>query len=52
MKFIAEIRKVEMKKTASLDAEYRVVFVTNDSSVLALGAIPTDETVEVEVNHG
>jgi hypothetical protein len=51
MKFIAEIKKVEMHKLVSLDNEYRIVLVTNNSDIMELGKIPPDEVVEVEINE-
>jgi hypothetical protein len=49
MKFEAEIKEVKSKKTVSLDLEYRVVLVTNDPTVLSLGAIDPSSTISVEV---
>lgn len=49
MKFKAEIKQVKSQKSASLDIVYTVQFVTEDPNVLALGTLPADETVNVEV---
>ena len=49
MKFEAEIKEVKSKKLASLDIEYRVVFTTNDPTVLSLGAVSPESMVTVEV---
>lgn len=49
MKFVAEVKEVKSRKTASLDQLYRVVLETNDSAILALGALPPDITVTVEI---
>ena len=49
MKFQAEIKEVKSKKLASLDIEYRVVFTTNDPTVLSLGAVDPTTLVTVEV---
>lgn len=51
MNFKAEVKEVKARKTPSLDMEYRVVLVTNDSKVLELGAIEGDQLVEVEVTQ-
>ena len=48
-KFVAEIKQVSSKKTASLDIEYRVVLSTDDPRVLELGKLPADSLVNVEV---
>lgn len=48
-KFVAEIRKVTSKKTASLDIVYQVVLETNDPAVMMLGAINADMLVDVTV---
>lgn len=49
MKFKAEIKQVKSQKSASLDIVYSVQLVTEDPSVLALGTLPADEVVDVEV---
>lgn len=49
MKFIAEVKEVKSKKSASLDMTYRVVLETSDPNLLALGALPPDITVTVEI---
>lgn len=49
MQFEAEIKETKQIKK-SLDNEYGVKFITNDPSVLQLGALPPDITVKVEVS--
>jgi hypothetical protein len=49
MIFNAEVKEVNAKKTASLDVMYRVVLLTSDSSVLALGALEGDSMLKVRV---
>lgn len=53
MKFSAEIKQVQSKKTTSYyitnDLEFKIVFVSNDPGVLALGAMSPDQLVNVEV---
>ena len=49
MNFQAEIKQVQSKKTSSNDLEFRIVFVTNDPGVLALGAMSPESLVNVEV---
>lgn len=48
-RFIAEIKQVTSRKTASLDIEYKVVLVTNDPQVMNLGLIEADRLVDVVV---
>jgi hypothetical protein len=47
--FQAEVKEVNAKKTASLDVTYKVVLLTSDPNVLALGAIDGDLMVKVSV---
>lgn len=49
IQFLAEVIEVKSKKTASLDVTYRVVFQTNDLSVLSLGTLDGDTMVDVKV---
>lgn len=47
--FDAEIKQVTSKKLASLDVAHRVVFETDESSVVALGMLDGDVRVRVTV---
>ena len=47
--FNAEIKETKAKKTASLDISYRLVFDTENPSVLALGALPADKILKVTI---
>jgi hypothetical protein len=47
--FLAEIKKVEAKKLASLDMEIRLTVATDETKVLDLGKIPSDQAVKVTV---
>lgn len=49
--FIGEIKKVEARKTVSLDMVYKIVIETPDASILSLGALPPDITVKVEIKE-
>jgi aspartokinase-like uncharacterized kinase len=49
MTFVAEVRKVQARKTISNDIEYEVVLRTSDITALSLGAIPGDKTVRVVI---
>ena len=50
--FLAEIRKVESRKLITNDTEAKVVFTSNDTSVLDLGKLPPDQIVRVTVEDG
>lgn len=47
--FEAEIKEVKAYKTASLDSQFSIKFLTDDSSILSLGALPSDKLVRVSV---
>lgn len=49
LSFLAEIKQVSAKKTASLDLEYRVVFSSDDPVVNSLGLVSADQLVRVTV---
>ncbi|WP_439946497.1 hypothetical protein [Streptomyces sp. BBFR109] len=49
LKFDAEVKEVNSKKTASLDVVHKVVFYTDNPAVLALAALPGDAMVKVTV---
>ena len=50
MNFIAELKQVSSKKTASLDIVYKIVLETNDPQVLGLGALKPEALLRVEVS--
>ena len=47
--FDAEVRQVNAKKTASLDVTYKLELMTDDVSVLALGALDGDKMIKVTI---
>lgn len=49
IEFVAEIKQVSTKKTASLDMEYRVVLASNDPLVNTLGLVDADSLVNCRV---
>ena len=49
LKFNAELQSVSSKKLKSLDMEYKVTLLTNDSRVLSLGMLDADTMLMVEV---
>lgn len=50
LSFIAEVKSVSSRKTASLDMEYKVTLVTNNPELLSLGTLNADQLVNVEVS--
>lgn len=49
IEFLAEIKSVNAKKTASLDVTYKLELLTDDVSVLALGALDGDKMIKVSI---
>lgn len=49
IEFVAEIKQVTAKKTASLDMEYRVVLASEDELVNTLGLVSADSLVKCRV---
>jgi len=49
MEFIAEVKKVSQRKTASLDQVYQVVLETDNPQILDLGKLPADVVVKITV---
>jgi len=49
IEFIAEIKETKQIKKG-LDNEHSVKFITGDSTILSLGALPSDKTVKVIVS--
>lgn len=47
--FIGEIKSVQAKKLASLDVGYTVTLYTDDSTVLALGALDGNSRLKVTI---
>lgn len=47
--FEAEVTKVEIKKTVSMDREYKVIIITDDPKVLQLAAFVNENTVKVSI---
>ena len=49
LEFTAEIKQVTAKKLASLDISYNLLLNTDDSQVLALGALDGETLIKVTV---
>lgn len=49
LEFTAEIKQVTAKKLASLDVSYNLLLNTDDSQVLALGALDGNTLIKVTV---
>lgn len=47
--FIGEVKKVESRKTASLDVEHRVTFASDDVTVSELSKLNGDSLVKVTI---
>lgn len=47
--FNAEVKQVTAKKLASLDVSYNLLLNTDDSSVLALGALDGDTMLRISI---
>mgnify|MGYP001587802550 CR=1 FL=1 len=47
--FLAELKKVDMKKSLSLDRVFSVVVSTDDPVVLKLGEFPADTLFRIQV---
>ena len=47
--FIAEIKEVKQVKLVSLDNQYSIKLITDDSRILDLGKLPPDTLVEVKI---
>lgn len=47
--YTCEIKKVQSKKTQSLDLEYEAILRTSDPGLLELGLIPADTLVKITV---
>lgn len=52
LKFTAEVKEVNAKKTASLDVLYRITLQTSEPTVLALGALEGDSLLNVTMEVG
>ena len=49
LEFNAEIKSINAEKTASLDVTYKLELMTDDVSVLALGALDGDKMIKVSI---
>jgi len=49
MKFKAEIKQTKQTKKVSLDNEYTILLVTDESKIMDLGKLAPDTLVEVEI---
>ena len=52
LEFDAEIKRTSQLKKASLDNEYQLLLVTDNSDILELGKLPPDVVVKVRVDYG
>ena len=50
MKFKAQLKEVKGTGKPSLDMEYRVVLITDESHVLDLGKFPYDTKFKIDVD--
>ena len=48
-KFLAEIKKVSSRKSASLDVVYQLVLETDDQTIMDLGKLPADALLKITV---
>lgn len=49
LEFIAEVKQVSSKKTASLDVEHRVTLASDDMTVSELSKLSGDALVKVSI---
>jgi hypothetical protein len=49
LSFIAEIKEVKQQKLVSLDNQYSIKLLTDDSKILDLGKLPPDTLVKVNI---
>jgi len=49
LSFIAEIKEVKQQKLISLDNQYSIKLITDDSKILDLGKLPPDTLVKVDI---
>jgi hypothetical protein len=50
LSFIAEIKEVKQQKLVSLDNQYSIKLLTDDSKILDLGKLPPDTLVKVNID--
>jgi hypothetical protein len=48
--FDAEVIKVEVKKTVSLDREFKIILITDNPDTLELAQFVNEKTVKVSVS--
>jgi len=48
--FIAEIKEVKQQKLVSLDNQYSIRLITDNSQILDLGKLPPDQLVKVSID--
>lgn len=51
IEFTAEVIEIKAKKTASLDKEFRVVFITENPDVLQLNEAISNYVVRVKIDR-
>lgn len=49
LSFIAEIKEVKQQKLVSLDNQYSIKLITDNSQILDLGKLPPDTLVKVNI---
>lgn len=49
LSFVAEIKQVTSKKTASLDVSYQLLLLTDDPTVMSLGLLDGNTLIKVSV---
>lgn len=49
--FIAEIKEVKQQKLVSLDNQYSIRLITDNSQILDLGKLPPDTLVKVSIEE-
>lgn len=47
LRFLAEVKEVKARKTASLDVEYTLKVVSDDPLILSLGNLKPDALLEI-----
>jgi len=50
MRFLGEIKNINMRKTTSGDIEYKVVLITDNPEALALGVLKPEQLVLVDIS--
>lgn len=51
IEFVAEVTQVQVKKTLSMDKEFKVVLITNDEGVLELQQYISNDIIKIKVEN-